>query len=100
VVNTSTDRAGHDVQLLGRDRQAHEDHVRDVPHSRIDGCRRVQVTLHDVDACLGQHGDFLRVAGEDSDGFALFGEEARRLGSHLAGGGDENHGDASPAVEI
>ena len=95
-----TDGAVDDVQLLGRDRQAHEDHGGDFAHSRVDARRHLQVPLHDFDACLGQHGNFLRVAGEDSDGVALRGEQARCLCSNLAGGGDENHVDGSVAVEL
>jgi hypothetical protein len=49
---------------------------------------------------LRQGGGFLRVAREDSGRFALSGQQARRLGSDLAGGGDENHVDVSLAVEM
>jgi hypothetical protein len=61
---------------------------------------RSEVTLNDFDACLRQRGDLLRVAHEDSDRFALRGEQAGCLCSNLASGGDQDHVDVSLAVEM
>jgi hypothetical protein len=41
-----------------------------------------------------------RVAHEDSDWFASFGEQARCLCSNLASGGDQDHVDVCLAVEM